>query len=251
MSRMNPVDKNLLVPIGKAAEIVGVSASTLRRMDDEGLIDSVRNAVRGKRYFFRSDLLNIKHDAYRLAKKWVKPGRVPDLKKFQGFYFADEGSLNGQVMVGIPDRLSGLMSNDYTSVIVSAAMELVNNAFYHNQGQWPDIEGVFYVFDPNGQRIIIADRGVGLLQNLQQVRKSIKTHEDVLKVAFTEQISSRPLEGHRGYGLKHAKECVIRELKRLVFQTGDARLEVRAKDQNLYIGKVSNSIQGCLAIIEF
>lgn len=244
-------DKNLLLPIGEAARLIGLSAATLRRMDDRGLIGSVRNVGHGKRYFFKADLLNIKYDGYKLVKKWVKPGRPLALRKLEGFYYSDEGLLNGEVTIGIRERLNGLMSDDYVSVIISAAMELVNNAFYHNQGQWPDIEGVFYFFDRTGQRIIIADRGVGLLQNLKQVRRDIQTHKEVLKIAFTEQISSRPLEGHRGYGLKHARECVVRELRRLVFQTGNARLEVRAKDENLHIDEVSNPIQGCLAIIEF
>ena len=244
-------DKNLILSIGEAAKLVGVSAATLRRMDDRGLIDSVRTSTRGKRSFFKADLLNIKHDGYKLAKTWIKPGKRPELKKFEGFYYSDEGLINGEVTVGMRERLSGLMSDDHISVVISATIELVNNAFYHNQGQWPDVEGVFYFFDRSGQRIIIADRGVGLLQNLQTVRPDITTHKEVLKVAFTEQISSRPVEGHRGYGLKHARQCVVSELKRLVFQTGNARLEVRAKDDDLYIDEVSNPIQGCLAIIEF
>ena len=244
-------DRNLLLPIGEAASLLGVHAATLRRMENRGLIDSVRNSTRGKRYFFKADLLNIKHDGYKMAKKWVQTGKPPALKKFEGYYYSDESLINGEVTIRIRELLSGLMSDDHISVVISAAIELVNNAFYHNQGQWPDIVGVFYFFDRAGQRLIIAARGVGLLKNLRSVRPDISTHTEVLRVAFTEQISSRPVEGHRGYGLKHARACIVSELKRLVFQTGNARLEVRAKDENLYIDEVSNPIQGCLAIIEF
>src|SRR3989344_3915227 len=110
-------DKNLLVPIGEAAELLGVSTTTLRRMDEGGLLDSVRSSGRGKRYFFKADLLNMKYDGYKLAKKWVMPGRLPDLKKYKGFYYADEGLINGEVTVGIRERLNGLMSDDHISVV--------------------------------------------------------------------------------------------------------------------------------------
>jgi len=244
-------DKNLVLPIGKAAKLLGISISTLRRMDDRGIIDTVRDVERGKRYFFKADLLNIKFNEYKLAREWVQPNNHPDLKKYKNFYYPIEATLTGKVTIEARQMLQGLVSDDYISVVISAAMELVGNAFYHNQGQWPDIEGAFYAIDITGRRIIIADRGVGLLKNLKLVRKSLNSHIDALKVAFTEQISSRGVGGHRGYGLKHARMCVVRELKKLIYQTGNARLEIRAKDNNLYTDVVSNPIQGCFAVIEF
>lgn len=244
-------DKNLLLPMGEAAKLLDISLSTLRRLDKRGIIDSVRNVNWGKRYFFKADLLNLKYDGYKLAKEWVKPGFHPNPKKFKDFYYSSEASLSGQVFITTREMLRGIMSDDHISVIISAVMELVSNAFYHNQGQWPDIEGALYVFDRTGRRIIIADRGVGLLKNLKLVRKSLNSHAEALRLGFTEQISSRGAEGHRGYGLIHVRNCVERELERLVYQTGNARLEVRASDSNIYIDEVSNPIQGCLAIIEF
>lgn len=244
-------DTGMLVPIREAAQIAGVSMMTLRRMNAAGLLDAVRNVPRGKRFFFKSDLLALRYDAYARVRAWIRPGTVPSPRTSEGFYYADEGTVNGLVTIGIRERLNGLAADDYISIIVSAAMELLNNAFYHNQGQWPDVEGVFYHFDRVERKLIVADRGVGLLENLRRVRGDLRTHADVLRVAFTEQISSRPVEGHRGYGLKHARLCVVRELKRLVYQTGDARLEIRAKDEELHITEGTNPVQGCLAILEF
>ena len=247
-------DQNLLVAIGEAAELLGVSVSTLRRMDGEGIIGSVRTTLRGKRYFFKTDLLNLKFDGYMRAKEWVKLGKppVPSKKKFKDFYFPKEPVLNGKVAIGAHLALEGLFADDYIGVIISATMELVGNAFYHNRGQWPDLEGAFYVLDRTGKRIIVADRGVGLLKNLKLVENGLRTHAEALLIAFTKQISSRLGEGHRGFGLKFTRKCVEEGyLKRIVFQTGDARLEIRAGDKKLYIDTVSSPIQGCLAVIEF
>lgn len=245
-------DKKLVLSIGQAAKMLGVSISTLRRMDKNGIIDSLRNVERGKRYFFKADLLNLKSDGYKLAKEWVKSDNKPNITKFKNFYYPTEAALTGQVTIGLREMLNGFMSDDHISVIISATMELTNNAFYHNQGQWPDVEGVFYAFDRIERKIIIADRGVGLLKNLQLVRKDLNNHIDASRIAFTEQISSRGVAGHRGYGLKYVKICVVQELKRLIFQTGNAHLEIRAKDtKNIYIDQIDHSIQGCLAILEF
>ena len=249
MSKMS--HNKLLLPIGDAAQLLGVSASTLRRMDDRGVISSVRNVKRGKRYFFKADLLNLRYKSYKLVREWAKPGHLKMVKKFKDFYYPIESSLTGKIIMERA-MLEGLISDDGISVIINTAMELAGNVFYHNQGQWPDIEGAFYVLDRVKRIIIIADRGVGLLKNLRLVRKDLTSHADALKLAFTEQISSRGLDGHRGYGLKFIRKVVVMGyLKRLVYQTGNARLEIRANDKNLYVDEVDSSVQGCLAVLEF
>ena len=244
------IDKSLILPIGEAAKMLDISISTLRRLDERGTIGSVRNTKNGKRFFFKTDLLNLKYDDYRLAKEWVRADRKPDIKKFKEFYYPDESRLNGKVLIEARQQLEGITSEEYIGVIISATMEFVGNVFYHNQGQWPDVEGSFYALDRANRRIIVADRGVGLLKNLKLVRKDLSTHVEALRVGFTEQLSSRGVDGHRGYGLKHVKNC-IGVLKRLIYQTGNARLEIRSGDAKLYINEVSNPIQGCMAIIEF
>jgi hypothetical protein len=245
------INKSLLLSIGDATQLLDVSASTLRRMDDRGIIASVRNVKNGKRYFFKADLLNVKYKSYKLVREWTKPGNRKTAKKIKDFYYPVEASLTGKIIMERAS-LEGLISDQGISVIINSAMELAGNVFYHNQGQWPDIEGAFYVLDRIERKMIIADRGVGLLKNLRLVRKNLSGHADALRLAFTEQISSRGLDGHRGYGLKFIRKAVeMGYLKRLIYQTGNARLEIRANDGSLYIDEVDSSVQGCLAILEF
>lgn len=249
MPKIN-VDKSLILPIGEAAKMLDVSISTLRRLDERGIIGSIRNIINGKRFFFKTDLINLKYDDYKLAREWVRTDYQPNIKKFKEFYYPDESRLNGKVSIEARQLLEGIASDEYIGVIISATMELVGNVFYHNQGQWPDVEGAFYVLDRTSRRIIVADRGVGLLKNLKLVRKNLNTHAEAIKIAFTEQLSSRGTDGHRGYGLKHVRNCIA-VLKRLIYQTGNARLEIRSGDSKLYINEISVPIQGCMAIIEF
>ncbi|OGN00184.1 MAG: hypothetical protein A3B91_03850 [Candidatus Yanofskybacteria bacterium RIFCSPHIGHO2_02_FULL_41_29] len=245
------INKNLLLSIGDATQLLDVSASTLRRMDDKGIIASVRNVKNGKRYFFKADLLSLKYKSYKLVREWTKPGHRKIEKKIKDFYYPVEASLTGKIIMERAS-LEGLISDEGISVIINSAMELAGNVFYHNQGQWPDIEGAFYVLDRIERKMIIADRGVGLLKNLRLVKKNLASHAEALKLAFTEQISSRGLEGHRGYGLKFIRRAVeMGYLRCLVYQTGNARLEILANDKNLYIDEVDSSVQGCLAIVEF
>lgn len=244
-------NKNLILSIGDAAKLLNISQSTLRRMDERGVIASVRNVKRGKRFFFKTDLLNLRYNDYKRVKQWVKASNPPNLKKIKDFYYPVEASLTGQIIMA-REILTGILSEDNISVIINVAMELAGNVFYHNQGQWPDVEGAFYSLDRTERRVIIADRGVGLLKNLRLVRKDLPNHSAALRLAFTEQISSRGIQGHRGYGLKFLRKCVEGGyLKRLIYQTGNARLEIRANDEKLYIDELNNTIQGCLAIIEF
>src|SRR3989344_2080512 len=90
---------NLLLSIGDAAQMLGVSASTLRRMDDKGIISSIRNVKHGKRYFFKADLLNLKHKGYKLVREWVRPGKLEVVKKFKDFYYPVEANLTGKIIM--------------------------------------------------------------------------------------------------------------------------------------------------------
>ncbi len=93
------------------------------------------------------------------------------------------------------------------SLLTSVSGEIGNNSYDHNLGQWPDMSGIFFGYDLNKKQIVLADRGLGILQTLKRVRVELKDHESALKVAFTEIISGRKPEA-RGNGLKYVKNVI-------------------------------------------
>ena len=111
--------------------------------------------------------------------------------------------------------------------ITAIAGELANNSFDHNLGTWRDLPGCWLEVDIHDREVAvsIADRGQGILSSLARVRPKLKSHNEALLLAFTEQVTGREPE-HRGNGLKF----VIRSLNKLsvtsfFFQTGNAMLE--------------------------
>ena len=56
--------------------------------------------------------------------------------------------------------------------------------------------------------IVLADRGLGILETLKQVRPTLKTHIEAVNVAFTEILSGRAPE-KRGNGLKFVREVTF------------------------------------------
>jgi len=120
-------------------------------------------------------------------------------------------------------------SEDEAGLLTAVAGELTGNCFDHNLGKWPDIPGCWFEHEENSGvfRMIIADRGQGVLATLRQVRPKLKDSREALGVAFTERVSGRAPE-ERGNGLKF----VIRSLGKIshvtsfTFITGDAKLSL-------------------------
>ena len=139
---------------------------------------------------------------------------------------------------------------DLLSLVVSIAGEIGNNSFDHNLGQWPDTPGIFFGYDLNKRQIVLADRGLGILETLKRVKPELKDHEQALLTAFTEMISGRAPE-NRGNGLKYVRKVVSENPIDLLFQSGDAALKMEGKNQELRITKGEESFHGCLALITF
>ncbi len=128
--------------------------------------------------------------------------------------------------------------------------EIGNNSFDHNLGNWPDILGIFFAWDLGKGKIILADRGQGVLSTLKKAKPELTNHQDALRTAFTEVISGRAPE-HRGNGLKFVRDVVSTNEISLFFQTGDAWLEIQKDDSNINIQKSAINFRGCLALIKF
>ena len=235
-----------LIFIGEAAELLGVSINTLRRWDESGRLSSVRNKPGGKRYYRRKDIEVFKSELFKLAQEWViSESELP----------SDYYCQNSAVFLARITKMEGLMiqnkdAKDLFSLLASMAGEIGNNSYDHNIGKWPDVPGIFFGYDLNKKQIVLADRGVGILETLKRVRPELKNHEEALKVAFTEIISGREPEA-RGNGLKYVRKVILENQINLIFQTGDAKLTLNGKSLELNIEIVKQDIRGCLALISY
>ena len=132
----------------------------------------------------------------------------------------------------------------------SLAGEIGNNSFDHNLGNWPDIPGVLFGYDLNKKEIVLADRGLGILETLKRVRPELSSHQQALKVSFTEIVSGRAPE-NRGNGLKYVRRIIKEYPINLFFKTGNADLTLQSGDVDLHVATDTTCIQGCLALITF
>ena len=177
----NNIEKEDLIPISEAAELLKVSIMTLRRWDDNNRLSSIRKGESGHRYYRRKDIEVFLEDLFKLAKDWVtSQEEFPD-----NFYCQ-----NSAVFLARITKMEELMIRDKDvknlfSLLVSVAGEIGNNSYDHNLGQWPDVPGIFFGFDLNKKQIVLADRGVGILETLKRVKPGLKNHKEALEVTFT------------------------------------------------------------------
>ena len=101
------------------------------------------------------------------------------------------------------------------------------------------------IVPPPELKIVLADRGQGVLKTLKKVKPELKNDSEALKTAFIERISGRAPEA-RGNGLKFTKESVKKEKMYLVFSSGNARAEL---NKEMKIKQIDENIKGCLAIL--
>lgn len=234
-----------LISIGNAARLLGVSIDTLRRWDEGGKLKAARTTG-GHRVYRQHDIEIFLSDLWTIASEWVSASEPPELPS----------SLYCQTSSVFQARLGKMQAvlkdshvADYFSLFVAISGEIGDNSFAHNLGNWPDISGVLFAFDIHKKQIILADRGQGVLKTLKRVRPELATHEEALRVAFTEIVSGREPET-RGNGLKFVRKVIQDYPIDLLFQTGDALLELKGKQGDLKITK-RQQIQGCLALINF
>ena len=236
-----------LLTIGETAKKLGVSIDTLRRWDKSGKFSSVRLSSGGNRYYRKSDVDLFIKEPLTMAKNWVNSVTAfePDQK-----YYCKTRDVFQARLESFQSELLKVKNNTYASLVSAIAGEIGNNSFDHNLGNWPDILGVYFCYSLSERKIILADRGLGILFTLRKVRPELKSHKEALKVAFTETISGRAPES-RGNGLKFVRNIITRNPINLTFQTGDAFLKLQQGNQNLEIEILAKLIRGCLAVIEY
>jgi len=134
-------------------------------------------------------------------------------------------------------------------IIYAMSGELGNNSFDHNLGNWPDVPGVFFAFDYNGKNgiLVIADRGIGILNSLRKAIPDLTDEKKALEIAFTKKISSRVLE-NRGNGLKFIKSNVLEKNLFLQLVSGETQVFL---NHEMKISETTNPVKGCLVILKF
>ncbi len=234
-----------LFTIGQAAEYLGVSLNTLRRWDESGKLVAIRKNGGTHRYYRERDLEIFSSDLIKFASDWVYNNT-----EFPGtFHCPTSAVFQGRLTKMEYELMQKPGFEKLYSLIVAITGEIGDNSFVHNLGKWPDTQGIFFGYDIVKGVIVLADRGLGILETLRQVRPGLPSHVEALKVAFTEFISGRAPE-QRGNGLKYVRRVVSEYPMTLFFATGDAELRLKNPDKQLLITRSATSFRGCLAVIE-
>lgn len=235
-----------LITITQAAEMIGVNINTLRRWDDSGRLIAIRPGKGSHRLYRLRDIEVFMTDIFSVAKRWIESDTPKEPEKL--FYCANSSIFQARL-----SRMEGELQGafpDLFSLISSTVGEIGNNSFDHNLGKWPDINGIFFAYDLSKKIVVLADRGLGILETLSRIKTELDSHQDALKVAFTEVITGRAPE-HRGNGLKYVRQVVTEFPIRLIFQTGDAKLDLRQGDSDIRIERADQTFHGCLALLRF
>jgi hypothetical protein len=186
-------------------------------------------------------------DIEKLATEWNSSEGPVDISGdfFCGTQNVFQARLDNMVRVLLAKKL-----NEGDVYVVSAiAGEIGNNSFDHNIGNWPDVRGIFFgcrAEEGHELKIILADRGQGVMKTLKRVRPEIENDEAALKAAFFERISGRAPES-RGNGLKFVRENIKDRKMHLTFASGEAVAEL---NQDFNIRWLDKKIHGCFAVIK-
>jgi excisionase family DNA binding protein len=235
-----------LLTIAKAAEMLGVSLDTLRRWDSSGKLVAIKKEGGVHRFYREKDLEIFSSDIIKLAHDWAKDGsELPPI-----FYCSNSAIFQARL-----SKLEHLLMERpgferLFSIIIAIAGEIGNNSFDHNLGKWPDVPGIFFGYDINKKHIVLADRGLGILETLRQVRPALKNHTEAVTVAFTEIISGRSPE-KRGNGLKFVREVTTTQPIDLFFESGDAEVRIKAPNKEFCLTRGQEILRGCFALIQF
>lgn len=241
------MENDKLMSIGKTSKSLGVSIQTLRRWDSKGILKSFRASPGGNRFYKKEDIDLFINDLSSMGWKWasdIVPSEPP-----KEFYCAtsDVFTIRLKRLESDLEKLSNL--NIHPSLLMLMVSEIGDNSYAHNLGNWPDVLGIFFAYDLNKRKIILADRGRGILETLQSVRPELQSHSEALKVAFTEILSGRFPE-RRGNGLKSVARTIITSDVKLLFRTGDAQLDLKRGDEGPNITKYQ-FFHGCYAVLNF
>ncbi|MDQ1284116.1 MAG: hypothetical protein QG620_464 [Patescibacteria group bacterium] len=184
----------------------------------------------------------------KLAYDWITAS-ADDVDVESEYYCQTRDVFEGRNDRMPEDLILKGMDESLAYLVYAIAGELGNNSFDHNVGNWPDVMGTFYAFDYDGKNgiLVIADRGIGVLDSLRKALPDLKDAKEALEIAFTKKISSRVLE-NRGNGLKFIRGNVSEKNLTLEFLSGNARADI---NHEMKIGEASQSISGCLAVLKF
>lgn len=236
-----------LLSIGETAKLLGVSIDTLRRWDAAGRLASIRSGPRGYRFYRQSDIDNFLQNIESIARKWAESPKPAELNPEVYCHTRDIFQARLETF---QSKLSKIVPIETVALITAITGEIGNNSFDHNLGNWPDIPGILFSFSIRSRKVVLADRGQGILTTLKRVRPELSNSSEAIQVAFTETISGRYPES-RGNGLKFVRSVVVSNPFTLNFQTGDAELCLKQNDTNLVIRDAETFIPGCFAIITF
>ncbi len=239
------MDEKLLT-IGQAAEYLGVSLNTLRRWDESGKLVAIKKDGGTHRYYREKDLEIFASDLMKFASEWITDGI-----EFPGtFYCATSSIFNARLTKMEYALMQKPGFEKLYSLITLIAGEIGDNSFAHNIGKWPDTAGIFFGYDLEKRIVVLADRGLGVLETLRQVRPGLSSHVAAVEVAFTEFISGRAPE-KRGNGLKLVRELVTDQPFDLFYTSGDAEIRMQGQDKVFRVTRGQHVVRGCLAKIEF
>ncbi|MDO8668325.1 MAG: helix-turn-helix domain-containing protein [bacterium] len=239
-----------LMTINQASKILGISIDTLRRWDKSGKLPAIRPKGFGYRYYSGDLLAELmpKLDIYKLTLRWASDKTADE--PLADFYCSNSSIFQARLARFESELIKSDVLKNNISLLTSIAGEIGNNAYDHNLGNWPDVPGVFFIYNINKRRVAIADRGQGIFTTLKKVRPNLKNDQDALKMAFTEIISGRAPE-NRGNGLKFVRKIVTGNKYDFLFKSDRAELKIIKNSGALNISQAKIKIQGCLALIEF
>ena len=234
--------------ISEAAKHIGVSEMTLRRWDKSGKFKASFISPGGHRYYAVSDLDKLIKGLFGVAMEWIRADVGHELSS--DVYC--ENSAVFQVRLNVFSRQLlriGETEGD-VGLVVTVVGEIGNNSFDHNIGNWPDVPGVFFSYDLNRRVVVIADRGQGVRHSLERARPDLTDDCHALKVAFTEFVSGRAPE-QRGNGLKLVHSLVTSKPMALLYQSGDALLQLDGSHQDVNPRMEDFVVRGTIVKIEF
>ena len=235
-----------LLTISQAAEYLGVSLNTLRRWDESGKLVAIKKDGGTHRYYREKDLEIFASDLMKFASEWIENGI-----EFPGtFYCATSSIFNARLTKMEYALMQKPGFEKLYSLITLVTGEIGDNSFAHNIGKWPDIAGIFFGYDLEKRIVVLADRGLGVLETLRQVRPNLPSHVKAVEVAFTEFISGRAPE-KRGNGLKLVREVIIDQPFDLFYTSGDAEVRMKGSNKVFRVTRGQRIVRGCLAKIEF
>ena len=235
-----------LIKISEAAEILGISIDTLRRWDESGKLTAIKKEGGTHRYYREKDIEIFASNLLKFASDWISRGA-----EFPGTFYCPTSAVFQARLVKMEHLLMEKTGFEKLySLIVLVAGEIGDNSFAHNLGKWPDTSGIFFGYDIQKGIIVLADRGLGILETLRRVRSDLSTHVKAVEVAFTEFLSGRAPE-KRGNGLKLVREVILANPIDLFFTSGDAEVNLKGDDKSFRVTRGPNVFRGCMAKINF